>query len=466
MVTKDYQEKGFIMGISSLGVGSSILTQSVLDQLRAADDAKFVTPITLDLANIKDKQNSFGIISANLTNFIDSIDALKDPLLFNARSSTVTGTSVAVTAASNSDIQKFTINVGNLATKQIKESGQFAASTAFVAGGAGSFNLTVGSAAPITINYTATTTLDDLKKLIKTQAGTLVDPTVLNVGTGNSRLVLSSTNTGAAETISISDNSGLLDTKLTTGMTTLQPSLDSNFTFNGRAVTRSTNQVDDLVTGYKITLNATGSSDVNVAQDRVSILSKVNSFVEKYNATMTELGKQTKASTDSTVKGIFSGESTITRMQGTIVNMIHNISGGAGNLEDYGFSVAKDGKMSVDQTALNKKLDTSSTNVQAFFSGGNFTKPDNSVVALTGAFTQFSTLVTSYTSATGTLNKYKDSLAAETTSLNDRKTTASGRLDARYEILKKQYAAYNSMINKITNASSMFTQMTKTSTTG
>ncbi|MCX6075289.1 MAG: flagellar filament capping protein FliD [Campylobacterales bacterium] len=463
------------MGVSSLGVGSSILTQSVLDQLRAADDAKFVTPITLDLANTKDKQDSFALMSANMTNLVDSIDALKDPLLFNARSATVTGTSVAVTADSNSDMQNFNLTVNNLATKRIEESGAFAASTDKVATGAGSFNISVGGGAPITINYDATTSLDDLKNLIKKQAGDLVDATVLNVSGTASHLVLSAKNTGASQDISITDNSGLLNSKLVDGaggMTTINDPLtglptgtDASFTFNGQAITRSSNQVNDLVTGYKITLNAPGSSDVSVAQDRASITAKIDSFVSKYNETMTELNKLTVSSTDSSVRGIFSNESTIKRMQSSIQNMLHSISGGAGSLEDYGFDIAKDGTLSVNKTTLNTKLDDNSANVQAFFSGGNFTKADNSVVALTGAFTGFSTLVTSYTSFSGILNQYKDSLASETTSLNDRKTAATTRLDARYEILKKQYAAYDSMIAKINSASSVFTQMTK-STTG
>ena len=44
------------MGISSLGVGNNILTQDVIDQLRKADEAGRIQPITLELANENDKQ--------------------------------------------------------------------------------------------------------------------------------------------------------------------------------------------------------------------------------------------------------------------------------------------------------------------------------------------------------------------------------------------------------------------------
>ena len=46
------------MGISSLGTGSGILTQDVLDQLREADDASRIRPIDLDITNDKDKKNN------------------------------------------------------------------------------------------------------------------------------------------------------------------------------------------------------------------------------------------------------------------------------------------------------------------------------------------------------------------------------------------------------------------------
>ena len=56
---KDYLLKGFIMGISPLGTGSSILTQDLLDQLRDADEAAQITPIDYDLADNKDKAAEF-----------------------------------------------------------------------------------------------------------------------------------------------------------------------------------------------------------------------------------------------------------------------------------------------------------------------------------------------------------------------------------------------------------------------
>ncbi len=450
------------MGISSLGVGSGILTQDVLDQLRKVDDAQRITPVTLSLADENDKQDSLKVIDASMTNFRDAINELKGATTFDGRSSTVTGTSVEVSATSNSDIQDFTIDVDHLATKQIEQSGAFTASTDLVASGmvgTGTMTLNVGSGTPVTISYDGTTTLKDLKDLINTNAGDQVDATILQISATESRLVISAIGTGASNDISFTDNSAGLDTKLTTGLTALQTGLDNQFTFNGQVITRATNEVTDLISGYSITLKEAGSSDVSVAQDRTAIETKIDSFVEKYNSIITELGKQTLSSTDSATRGIFSGDSSVKGMKRAIEDMIAAASGDGGSMEDYGFSVDKAGKMTIDKTVFNTKLDENPTNVQSFFAGGDFTKTDLSVVTLTGAFSGFYDIVNGYAKTNGDLDQINDSLSSTITSLEERKTTAIERLDAKYAIMKKQYTAYNSLINKFNSASDVFTQL-------
>lgn len=451
------------MAISSVGLGSSILTQDVLDQLRKADEGQIITPIDLELANENDKDSSLQVIDASMTNLIDSINAIS-PLMFNDRKATVTGTSVSVTAASNSDLQSFTLNVTQLATKQIEESGAFTAGTDLIAAGATgteTMTINVGSGTPLTLSYDNTTTLDDLKNQINADANSLVDATVLQISPTEARLVLSAKDTGSTQDISIVDNSagGVLDTKLTTGLTAIQTGLDSQFTYNGQAITRSSNTVTDLVSGYTITLNEVGSSDVVVEQDRTSIMDKIDSFIEKYNSTITELNKQTLSSTDSSTRGIFSNESTVKSMKRTLQDMMDSITGGVASMEDFGFSIDRDGKMSVDKTVLNSAMDTNMANVQAFFTGGNYTKADSTVVSLTGVFDQFSTTVSAYTKTNGILDQLKDSIGANITALTDRKTNATERLDSKYEILKKQFIAYDAMIAKFNSTSSLLTQM-------
>lgn len=449
------------MGVSSLGVGSSILTQDVLDQLREADDAKFIQPIDLELASENDKKNALDLIDANMTNLIDSIDALKTPLLYDERASTVTGTSVEVSAAANSDLQDFTLDVTKLATKQIEQSGSFTSKTETIASGAGSMNLNIDGQ-DFAIAYDATTTLEDLKNLINSTAGDKANATIVQVSDTDFRLFVSSVDTGTAQDITMTDTTGnLKDTRLTTGLTAVQTAIDAEFTFNGQAITRSSNNITDLVTGLDITLKEVGSSTVSISQNRDNIFEKIDSFVEKYNAAISELNRMTKSSTDSKERGIFSSESTIKSMKRDIENMFNEVGGGVGTMSDFGFDLDEDGRMSIDKTVLNAKMDEDSSNVEAFFSGGTYTNADMSTTEVTGIFGEMSTTVGAYTNYNATLDQYENYIADSIKSLEERKITTTERLDARYEILKKQYAAYDAMIAKLNNTSSMFTQMTE-----
>ena len=464
------------MGISSLGVGSSILTQDVLDQLRDADEAGKIRPITLDIANETDKQDAFKIVDATMTNFIDSINAVKTASLWDERKSEVTtGTSVEVSAISKTDVQDFSLNVTALATKQIEQSGSFTAKTETIGNGSGILNLNIDSE-DFEIAYDDTTTLDDLKKLINDTAGDKVDATIVQIATGDYRLFISSVDTGTTQNITLTDKVGsgeqLKDARLTTGLDVIDlgggettAGKDSAFTFNGQAITRTSNKVDDLITGLTITLKEEGVSLVSISQDRTSILEKFDSFVEKYNSTITELNKMTKPSVESDERGIFSADSTMKGMKRAIQDMLESVGGGVGSMVDYGFSIDQDGKMTLDTTVLEDAMDTNPENVQAFFSGGDFTNPDDGVVTtLDGTFAEMSTIVESYTKTNQILDQLKDSIGESLKSLEERKESATERLDAKYEIMKKQWAAYDLVINQLNSASSMFVQIANAQT--
>jgi flagellar hook-associated protein 2 len=456
------------MGISSLGVGSSILTQDVLDQLRKADEAKFIQPVKLELANEGDKKDALELIDASMTNLIDSINAMKSQALFDERATTVTGTSIAATAAAGSDIQDFTLNVTKLATKQIEQSGAFATSTETIANSGGVMNLNIDGQ-DFQIPYDATTTLDDLKNLINDTAGSKVDATIVQISSGEFRLFVSSADTGTTQNITMMDNAdglgaNLKDTRLTTGLAAIQVGIDANFTFNGQAITQTSNNITDLVTGLNITLKEVGTSSVSVAQNRDNIIAKIDSFVEKYNSSITELNKMTKASTQSNERGIFSGESTIINMKRALQDIMPSIGGGVGFMSNYGFDMDKDGKMSINKNVFNTEMDKNSKNVEAFLVGGTFTNADLTTTVVTGAFNEIALTVEGYTAYNANLDQFKNSITEKISVLDDRKLKAVERLDARYEILKKQFAAYDLMISKLNSASSMFTQMANAQT--
>ena len=447
------------MGISSLGLGSSILTQDVLDQLRKNDEKGRITPISLAVADENDKKDALALIDSNMTNLIDSINAVKSHTLFDERDASVSGSSVDVIVAANSDVQEFTLEVLNLATKQIEQSDAFVSKDELIANAAGSINININGE-DLTIDYDETTTLDDFKKAINDVAGAKVDATIVQIDSSEFRLFISTEDTGNPQNITITDTTGnLKGTSLTTNLTSIQTGTNADIKFNGQDITRKSNTITDLISGLDITLKEPGSSTVSITQDRENIMDKIDSFVEKYNSAITELNKMTKASIDSTTRGIFSSESTIKGMKNSIADMLATIGGGVAYMSDYGFDVDKDGKLSVDKDIINDKLDENPANVEAFLAGGTYINDDLSTLEIDGVFGELSAKIEQYTKYNATLDQLKNSITQTIDNLQDRMETVTNRLDSKYGILQKQFAAFDLIITKFNSASSMFTQM-------
>lgn len=466
------------MSITSLGVGSGVLTSDTLDKLKAVDERARIQPITLNLALENDKKNALEIVDAKMTNLIDSITALKTPALYDEREAIVTGTSVAVTASPNSDLQDFTLDVTQLATKEITESGAFGASTDKIATDAGSMTFDITDAAgnittSYTVDYTATMTLNDLKNTINSVAGNDISASVVKVANGDYRLFFNSVNEGADQNIAVTDVTGNLSddggvtaggVNLTTGMTTVQDGVDALFSYNGQAIQRSTNNVTDLISGYTITLQELGSSTVSVQQNRTSIIEKIDSFVNQYNAAITELSSVTKNSTDVASRGIFASDSNIKGMQRDIRNILDTMGGGVASIYEFGFDVDKIGKLTFDSTVFNSQLDANAKNIESFFSGGDYTDTNGTVTTINGAFNDMATVVESYTKYNKTLDLFKTSIDDNISTLTDNKTTAQERLDSKYATLAKQWSAYDLLINRTQSSSSLFTQLINSNT--
>ncbi|MGE4420160.1 MAG: flagellar filament capping protein FliD [Sulfurimonas sp.] len=450
------------MAISSLGAGAGILTQDLLDQLREADEAQYINPLDSRVTEEKKKQDAFKVIDAYMDNVNGSLSTLTEYGVFEARAATSSNEDAAtVTAADSSDIQDFSLEVLNLATKEIEQSGTFTSKTSEIASAPGKLDLTVGSKT-YTIDYTSSATLEDLKNLINKEASDSVTATIVQIAEDDFRLFLNAKESGEGQEISIVDVVGEgegLNTALTTGMTNVQDAVDAQFKYNSQTITRSSNVVDDLLSGVTITLKEAGTTNVSVEQDRDNIASKIENFISKYNSALYQLGEDTKSSENADERGVFSNESIIKSMKSDMLNMIVSAGEGVGRLQDYGIEIEDDGRLSLDTATLNQMLDENPQNVQAFFAGGTFTKSDGSEVELEGAFVEIQEDVSKYTSYNATLDQYGNLLTSKLESLDEQRTKALERLTVKYEIMAKQFAAYDLVINQLNSVSSMFTDL-------
>lgn len=449
------------MGISSLGAGGGVLTQDLLDQLKEADQAQYINPLDARKATETKKQDAFNIVNAYMDNVDASLKSLTEYGVFESRTASSSNEDAAtVTAADSSDIQDFSLEVVNLATKEIAQSAPlaFATKETTVATGSGQMKLKVGSET-FTIDYDATTTLEGLKDLINKEAGDSVSATVVQVADGDYRLFLNAKESGEGQDISIQDLSGALNTALTTGLDEVQDGIDAQFKYNGETITRSSNEVKDLLSGVTITLKEVGTTNVSVKQNTENIASKIENFISKYNSALYQLTTDTKSSENVEERGVFSGESFMKTMKADLLNMLGNAGGGVGRVQDYGIEINDDGSLKLDTSKLNEMLKANPDNVQAFFAGGTFTKDDGTEVTLDGAFVEMQEEVEKYTKYNQSLDQYKNLLDDKIESIDAQRTKALERLTAKYEIMAKQFAAYDAVITQLNSVSSMFTNL-------
>ena len=199
--------------LSSLGIGSGVLTSSVIDQLKASDTAMEITPINNKITANTQKQQDITLLESLVSSFSSSVSSLSSNSLYQNRTVSGSSAGASVTASAGADIQNFTISNTKLATSDIVQSGSFSDPTATVANGAGTLNLNVNGK-DYKIAYDATTTYQGLKQAITDAAGADVKASVLQTGDSAYSLVLNSNNTGASQQITLTDLSGNLNTNL------------------------------------------------------------------------------------------------------------------------------------------------------------------------------------------------------------------------------------------------------------
>ncbi len=440
--------------INSLGIGSGILTSDVLDQLREADEARIITPLENKVTLQNQKEDAFKLIDSLLTTFKSSVSALGDDTLYQRRTVDVTSGNLEVTAETGSNVESFTLETTALAKQNIQQSGTFSSRTDTVATGSGTLTLDIG-ASSYDITYTATTTLEELAQSINDEAGNDVTATILQTGADTYSLILTSKETGADRTISLTDTpddavNGLvdaLDQASPTGIISVQDAKDSEFIYNGITITRSSNEVDDLINGVTLTLKTEGeTANVDIEQDTFSISTEMQLLVDSYNALQTNLSDVTVSDREAGTVGVFNGDSFMKGIIREINTIIISADGNNNSLVNYGIDLDRNGVMSFNQSEFDTKFESDPAAAELFFTGG--TNPTTGTT-VTGLFETLDDKLYSYTKFNGLFDNFEQGLESTTKNLNEEHATAIERLDSRYAILTQQFIAYDAMISRL-----------------
>jgi flagellar hook-associated protein 2 len=373
--------------ISSLGIGSGVLTSDLVDQLVKAERAPADNRFTRKTEQSEAMLSAYGKLRSAITELrlpmrqLSSADNLK---AFSATSSNEDiGVSVNSAKASRGS---YSLDVTSLATAQALASQDVFADRDTASVGEGELTIAVGDkTANITIN-SSNNSLQGLANAIN-DAGVGVSAGVIDTGNGF-QLVLSADETGTANAVSItateSDGTNTDDTGLSrfafnadmaenAGFSQTIAANDAVMKINGIEVTRSTNNFENVIDGLSFDIKDIGTSTVKVSQDVGAVTDRVQGFVEKFNALQVTIDSLAGFNAEAGVGSLLTGDSTVRALQSQLRQVLTGVVPGLENanvrsLADVGIKTDPNtGALEFDRSIFETQLKNNPDDVTALF---------------------------------------------------------------------------------------------------
>ncbi len=313
----------------------------------------------------------------------------------------------------------------------------------------GTLTLKVGTTTSTIALTGASLTLNDLQTQIN-PANAGVTASISNDGT-NSHIVLTPATAGTAVTLTGTGDFTALNNS-STGMTQMSVAQDATVVIDGIAVTSTTNEVKDAISGVTLTLNKTTTVNdefkLNVSNDKSSVQSAVSDFVDAYNTLMKTLSTMTAYDADTQVAGVLQGDSgtrsIISQLRTTMSGVVTG-NNTLSTLSSLGISMQKDGTFSVDAV----KLNTAATS--------NFEGISRLLTSDDGIITKLKSLVDDFMADTGIITERTNSIQKSI----DLNTKRQEEMQARLTLIEERYTKrYNALDLVLANMQNMQAQLT------
>lgn len=374
--------------ISSLGIGSGVLTSDLVDQLVAAERGPTENRLAQKTEQTNALISAYGKLRSAVTELRLPMRQLSAPDNLKAFSASSSNDDIAVSVDSTKASRgSYSIEVTSLANAQALASRDVFADRDATSVGQGTLTLSVGDkTTDITID-SSNDTLQGLANAIN-EADAGVSAGVIDTGSGF-QLVLSADETGTANAVSISvagdtggtdtDNQGLSRFAFNAGMDAdsgLQETIaatDAVMEINGVQVTRSTNNFENVIDGLTFDIAATGSSTVKVSQDFGAVADRVQGFVDKFNALQSTIDSLAGFNSEAGVGSLLTGDSTVRSIQNQLRQVITRVVPGLENasvrsLADVGITTNfETGGLEFDRTKFEEQLKNNPDDVTALF---------------------------------------------------------------------------------------------------
>ena len=379
----------YLSAINSSGSGLNI-TQ-IVDSLVDAEKSPQESMIQKKIDERNTSISAIGEVKSALSTLSSSLSVLTGNTSLKT-SSSGTALSAQISNPSLAQTINSSISVTSIAKGQTLAFSGYSSSTSVVGGGSlvlergnwssGSF-VASSTVSSNSITLTSTDTLESLKdKINALNYG--VTASVLGAGDDTFTLVLKS-GEGEKNALRITatespSGSGLssIDNSSTNGSKQKVAGTDAALTVDGISLTRSTNNITDLFSGYEInisTVTNSSGSDIPItltsSVDETAAENNLKSFVDAVNNTRTILNEKTFRGSSSQDAGELAQDPVIKSIKKEIENLTSSaLSGFSSNgvyLSNLGVRTERDGKLSLNTTVLKNELKNNPSSLDAIF---------------------------------------------------------------------------------------------------
>ena len=442
--------------------GSVINVSSLVSQLVAATEAPRQALINDQTQQVTTRISALGQLKGALSTFQSALAALDSAGSFQVETanSGAPGTFKA-TAGSGAPAGTYNVTVTALASAQQLLSnpvGALGTGTLSLSLGATSFSVTVDS---------SNDTLAGIAAAINTASGNPgITATVLQ-GSDGAHLLLSSTQSGAANTIQVSETDGgnalaalTYGTGNTANYTQEAPAQDAAFSVAGVSFTSPSNTVSNAMSGVTLTLLGTSPTSgtppvatpglLSIANDTATIESNIQSFVTAYNTLRSTLVQLGGYDSSTGTAGPMMGNAVLNGIQSQVQQALYSVvntgSSTYNTLASIGITTSRDGSLSVNSTTLSAALGSNFSAVSQLFSGAG------------GVAQSLDTDISGALGTGGSITSAGQTLTAQEKSLTDQSNQLQTQMAALSASLTQQYSALNALLSSLQTTSSYLSQ--------
>jgi flagellar hook-associated protein 2 len=409
--------------------------------------------------------SNLGLLKSKVAAFQTALQSVQDPLSYSAAvASSSNESAVTVSSSTGALIGNHQITVTQLAkpAQYIFADSDFTTSDALVGFLDNStFDLTVAGESN-SLSVDSTTTIEDLSSFIN-GLGLNVAASITQTTSGQYALIIQGTQSGEDNDVTFGVNGSLSSHPISSAAAVASPSAtaygnqaqDAEFTLDGvMEFTRTTNNVDDVLSGTTFNLVSTGIATITLATGPDNGQEVIQAFVTAFNELAATSKRLTQKGDGSTTAGSLSGTPGalffINQIKSMLSTGITYESGGVStalDLYELGIDINSDGTLKFN--AVNY---ASTDNIATILASGinigstSFSDTDNLDAFLT-------TQIQSGGDLSAFISNEKDTL----TQLSQKEAALQMRLDSKEKSYISQYSSLNALLFNLSNTSSALT---------